>query len=361
MTRHRATCDCGWSGVYSSDAKAQYALRRHSCEKQCRDAAAKARRLARAATVDRTPKPCTHTHTRHEHGTHACYVICRCRCVPCRDANTAYERTRSRQKAYGRWNELVDAQPARDHVLDLMRRGLGLARIGQLAGVSHGAMGKLIYGERRRGGVPSRRIRPATAAKILAVTADLANLGAVIRVDPTGTRRRLQALVATGWSGSKLAGLLGRNPANFIPVISGGRNVGAATARAVAEMYERLSMTPPPQVTHGDKIAASRARRWASNRGWPPPLAWDDDQLDDPAATPHTEAAAENEADFAAVARFLDGDRTVTLTHAERVDVARQLTLRGWSNNRIMRELRLNGRAWAKVRDQALTGEAVAA
>src|SRR5690606_26964470 len=112
---------------------------------------------------------------------------------------------------------------------------------------------------------PSKRVLRTTAEKLLAVQLDLAD-GA--QVDATGTTRRIRALVALGWSQSKLADRLGIQRSNFH--LAGGTRptVLAATEKAVETLYDELSMTLPPRAGHRDKIAYSRARRYATERGW---------------------------------------------------------------------------------------------
>jgi hypothetical protein len=61
----------------------------------------------------------------------------------------------------------------------------------------------------------------------------------VCRVDATGTRRRLQALMATGWAPELLAAELGRRPHSLHRSMTG-RSVTARTAHEVASLYERL-------------------------------------------------------------------------------------------------------------------------
>jgi hypothetical protein len=212
------------------------------------------------------------------------YVVEKCRCHTCRTDARAYERNRRRQRAYGR-QAYVDAEPVREHVRQLQAAGLGWKRIAALAGLDHSVVWKLIYGDRSRFDGPSKRIRPATAEKILAVRATLDNLGDTVPVDATGTRRRLEALVAIGWSKSKLADRLGMLPSNFGGVMQRGQ-LHAATVRAVRKLYDELWNVRPPEETHRDKISASRARRYAREHGFAPPLAWDDDQIDDPDARP---------------------------------------------------------------------------
>ncbi len=88
------SCDCGFAGSYDSDARAAYALRRHSCHRWLNKAASAARGRLRAAKVDRTPKPCLHKIADHQHGTYACYTLDACRCAPCCEAVKAYEQNR---------------------------------------------------------------------------------------------------------------------------------------------------------------------------------------------------------------------------------------------------------------------------
>jgi transcriptional regulator with XRE-family HTH domain len=293
-TRHISQCDCGWtSNATRSEKQAAFALRQHSCAKHLAKVEAAKRGLAKEAAVDRTPKPCLHKRVTHDHGTHACYVLDRCRCRPCADANTAYERTRSRRHAYGRFgNDWVDAQPARDHVRQLMAAGMGLKRIVEVSGYSQGAMTRLIYGSRERGMVPTKRISAQNAAAILAVRATLDTLADGARVDNTGTVRRLQALMVNGWSQSKLARRIGFEVRNFNYLLHGQRAVTVGTAKKVRDLYEELWDQQPPRDSTGHRGAYTRATRYAATRGWLPPLAWDDDTIDDPTATPFDEAPA---------------------------------------------------------------------
>lgn len=212
------------------------------------------------------------------------YVVEKCRCEICRKDARAYENNRRRQRAYGR-AAYVDAEPARQHVRELQAAGLGWKRVAALAGLDHSVVWKLLYGDRKRFDGPSKRVRPATEQKILAVQATLDTLGDMALVDATGARRRLQALVAMGWSQTKLADRLGVLRSNFTGTMRRDK-LHVATVRAVRKLYDELWDVPPPEDTHRHKIAASRARRYATEHGFVPPLAWDDDTIDDPAAVP---------------------------------------------------------------------------
>ena len=218
------------------------------------------------------------------HGTYVTYVQGKCRCADCRQANRLYERRRNRERAYASHNpdlaRLVDAEPARQHMRSLMSQGMGWKRVANCAGVANGTAYVILYG---KGGTdpgehrpPRRRIRRDIADRILAVRLDLAD-GA--HVEAVGTTRRLRALVATGWAQSLLASRLGISASNATPLFDGSRaNVQLRTVRAVRDLYDELWDTP------GD---STRARNDARRKGWFPPLAWDDDTIDDPASRPH--------------------------------------------------------------------------
>jgi hypothetical protein len=280
----RASCDCGWRSKPTSPGRAAYAHRRHSCERASRLRQEQEARQARAAAVDRTPKPCRHVRAKHQHGTHAGYALDGCHCWPCTNANTAYERNRNRQAVYGRWQPYVDAEPVRQHVQALMAAGMGWRRISAASGVPTGVMHRLLYGARRDDGTrtPSRRVRPDTARRLTAVRLDLAG---GVPVDATGTRRRLQALIALGWARAEFARRLGVTPANFTGLMHRGQ-VTVRTQRKVRELYDELSMRRPPDDTHRQRGSVARARNSARLAGWVPPLAWDDDTIDDPRGKP---------------------------------------------------------------------------
>jgi plasmid maintenance system antidote protein VapI len=223
----------------------------------------------------RSKEPAEHgTLTRHSGG---------CRCVPCRVAGAAWQRDRRRQLAYGRWQPYVDAEPVRAHVRELMAAGLGCSRIAEVAGVNRRMIGHLLYGAPYKGAPPTRRIRPHHAAALLAVRPILDVLADGALTDATGTRRRLRALAALGWPANHLARQLAMNPVPIRTLMRGDRQrVTAATARNVAALYDQLWDTPGPS-------DATRAR--AARAGWPVPLAWDDESIDDPTARPATTAA----------------------------------------------------------------------
>ena len=105
-------------------------------------------------------------------------------------------------------------------------------------------------------------------------------------VNAIGTRRRLQGLYALGWTWEQLGDYLGLSRSAIHNLGTGrGNRIGGGchidSHRAVVALYDRLSMIKP------EGWVADRARNIAIRKQWVPPLAWDDEQLDDPDARPH--------------------------------------------------------------------------
>jgi DNA-binding CsgD family transcriptional regulator len=176
----------------------------------------------------------------------------------------------------------VDAEPVRQHVRELMAAGVSYPRIAQAAGVSTATVNHLLYNRYNR--APSGKINHENARLILAVRADQVATGFV---DPTGSARRIQALMAIGWPPMHLGPRIGRCP-GYVNEIQRRPLVLATTAHAVAQVYNQLWNKKPEH--HGvSRQAATRFRNYARAKGWPPPAAWDDDALDDPTRGPEAD------------------------------------------------------------------------
>lgn len=222
------------------------------------------------------------TATPIKHGTLRSYVIRKCRCPQCNHANRVYNNEANRLRAYGQWEPYVDAQPARDHVRLLAEYGIGHLRVATLAGISSGPVSRLLYG--MPGRPPTRRIRPETHAKILAVRPILDNLADFARTDGTGARRRLQALTARGFTGTFLAARLGMEQTNLSKLLRADGKLEAVTVRAVFALYDELWNADP--AVHGIARGASTyARTVARKYGWLVPMAWGE-EIDDPMFVP---------------------------------------------------------------------------
>jgi transcriptional regulator with XRE-family HTH domain len=186
-----------------------------------------------------------------------------------------YENHRNRQKLYGRWeSSRVPAEPIRQHVQALRAAGVGSRRVEQLSGVSRSVIQALMNGRSIYGNQPSKTISAENAQRILAVEVKPA---AGCPVDITGTTRRLQALVAIGYTQADLAARVGITAANATELFRGNRSVLLSTAIKVRGIYEELSMRPGP---------SDAARQRAKKLRWAPPLAWEEDTIDNPQAKP---------------------------------------------------------------------------
>lgn len=96
-------------------------------------------------------------------------------------------------------------------------------------------------------------------------------------VPAIGTQRRIRALYRLGWTSLAIANAAGWSSPEAVSETLKRTIVRTTTATRIAAVYDRISMRPGP----------SRAtQRRAERAGWPPPLAWDDDTIDDPDSLP---------------------------------------------------------------------------
>ena len=353
MSVSRTCHTCGYSRTYASAAQADNYFTRHSCTKHHRRAAAAHQRQQIADGAVR--RDCQHHAHPHAHGTRVAYVKDRCRCRPCMDANTAANRRAKREQTFGRWQPYIDAEPVRAHLADLVEHGLGLNRIAELAGTSRSHLNGILGTSTQP---PARRLRPDTAARILAIPADAGSVADGVAIDATGTHRRLQALMAIGWTMPQLTAQLNRGyalaalgPRTLARTLHSS-SVRASTARAVADLYERLWDQQPPTATIAERAAAAKARARAQHNGWPPPLGWDDIDTD-PEPDPTTPSAMnDDDIDEIAVERGVAGDgiRLEHLTPAEQAEVVRRLTERGKSIRDIAAQLATTTRTVSRKR-----------
>ena len=100
-----------------------------------------------------------------------------------------------------------------------------------------------------------------------------------------GARRRLRALGCLGWSVAELANRIRTRPdltpvaVSTLDAIRSGRTdsgIRPQFDRSIRAIYDELSMMVAPQGR-----SASRARAHALQCKWLPPLAYDDETLDD--------------------------------------------------------------------------------
>ncbi|WP_322500842.1 hypothetical protein TR631_12610 [Streptomyces rochei] len=262
-----------------------------------------------------------------------CVKEYRCRRPDCLKRSADYDRTRNRLVAYGRWQPFTDAEPVRQHIRMLSTYGIGWQRVCRLAEVANGCISRILYGAPHEGRGPTKRVRTTTADKILAVKPSLDHAAPSARVDGTGTRRRLQALVANGWPQMRLGHEMGIRHHRIIWDHVRQDVVSADTARRVRDLYEQLWNVDPASRGIAPRHI-NRAKEIAAANGWVPPAAWDDDYIDSPAATPDLGDDVDRYTAIAEDARWLMGEHGytraqaahrlgITKTHLERALYAR--------------------------------------
>lgn len=155
-----------------------------------------------------------------------------------------------------------------------------------------------------------------------------ASRGKPYTVNPIGSLRRVEALMRIGWRGIDIANAAGWKTGEAVTnTLRNRRFINHRTATRIQRAYDQLSMMPGPSL---------QTRRRAEAKGWPPPLAWDDETIDDPTARPAGVSGSgrprKTDVDEMAVERFVDGDYSIHLTMAERAEVARRLRAAGQSD-----------------------------
>jgi transcriptional regulator with XRE-family HTH domain len=154
-------------------------------------------------------------------------------------------------------------------------------------------------------------------------------------IDATGTRRRILALGTIGWSQREIAaqsGLTQRTIGRLATAVV--TSVHTDTAAAIRTTFARLEMTPGPGGMH--------VTRAAINSGGLPPLAWDEDSIDDPDATPAT-CDVPTGIDPVVVARLVSGVR-VDARPSEQTEALRVLSEQGMTDTEIAERLRVTER-----------------
>ncbi len=327
----------------------------------------------------RPVRPCQHPRAHHEHGTRAAYVLDRCRCPACSTANTTQARKRTTEIAYGRWQGLVDATAARQHVQALRDAGLSLPRISILAGVGQGTLNGLIYGEPARGKPPSARLRSDTATRLLGVTPravstagerkvqeDVSDLGCSGRpsVAPLRHAGRVAhearaALNAT--SGTPLPACSGssgpRRPDLDQDARRGAHNRVQVSPRNGVVPREGLTLPPADRSSRDRRLrsadhraaAALESGRLAGNDR---DASADPDDLDEAADLP-----LEEDLDTVAIERAMTGE-PVPLTTRERHEAIDRLTRQGRSAAHIANLLHVNPRTITRARAAQRTSAA---
>lgn len=154
-----------------------------------------------------------------------------CRCAACRRANTDYENARRTARKAGDWNGVVDAAPARAHLLKLGRLGIGRRAVAAATDIADTVLQEIRSGKKPR-------IRARTERKILAVTKTCASDGAL--VSARRTWRLIGELLDEGYTKQRIARELGSKAK--VPALQVSRDmVLLRTAHKVEVVHRRLT------------------------------------------------------------------------------------------------------------------------
>lgn len=147
--------------------------------------------------------------------------------------------------------------------------------------------------------------------------------GEVAMVDACGARRRLQALAVVGWSAKEIAERLGVSQ-QAVAAMRDHYGLGQSPkSERIKKVYDDLWDKKPTVATPMERAVVDRVIKLARSKGWAPPMAWDDDKIDDPDAKPSTAIRTREHLDEIAIAEALAG-RRVTLTKAETREAVRR-------------------------------------
>lgn len=206
---------------------------------------------------------CTICVTAVPHGTSNGYGGWQCRCEHCRRAN------RRRQEMYKlavnrgvpMWG---DVELVKEHLRRLLAEGNSKSALASALGWSNHAQVNHVLN--------AQRITYATQQRILNL--NMANMSRDNLIPARGTMRRLRALARAGYPTNLVADLIGFNIATLQKIARGSQlRVRRWVADAVTTFYQQHHMRPGPNPRVADRAAA---------HGWHPPLAWDDNDFDDP-------------------------------------------------------------------------------
>lgn len=167
------------------------------------------------------------------------------------------------------------------------------------------------------------------------------------RVVPSvGTIRRIHALQRLGWTADLIAAHGPWASGDAVAEFTKRPRINRRNAEFIADIYDLLSMQLGP---------SDLTRRHAERQRWAPPLAWDDDQLDDPTARPSTSrrGTAADAIDEGAVERILAGERGVNANHVTRVEVVRRWDATGRSRASLARITGWKPERYGKLSDRA--------
>lgn len=192
-----------------------------------------------------------------DHGTRARYVFGArgsdrtngCRCQPCTDANRTYARDHARRRSRPDETAVpayVDATPARHHLRALSAAGVGRRQVHAASGVAVSTIDRIRSGT-------LRRARPATVDALLAVQEAAA--AATARVPAGPTWKRIDQLLASGWTKAAISAAIGQGGR---ALQLGRTTVHARHAKAIEELAQQEAAAARRRLTDEERLERER-------------------------------------------------------------------------------------------------------
>lgn len=178
----------------------------------------------------------------------------------------------------------VPLGPVQEHLRNLHDAGMSLKQISEVCGIHRTRLSVISKG--RALGKDIENVCIATRDAIMAVTYEPpVSRGA--RVDPTGTRRRIEALRADGFTPKLIGELSGGLASTNVSYMSKPERVyiHRSTVDRIARMYRDVEMKTPEDYGVAAHII-KRTKAFAAAQGYAPRHCWDDDTIDNPDAIP---------------------------------------------------------------------------
>lgn len=186
----------------------------------------------------------------------------------------------------------VDSTRAREHIESLLSLGWSLRAIADAAGISPTTVSRQYRGLEQKITIRMERA-------ILSVSADKARDRSGREFVPAvGVRRRIHALYAIGHTAETVAAACDLDATSVRNAVNApGEWITWEKANQVSLAYDRLWNVAGP---------SPHNRGRAVSLGWAPPLAWDDETIDDPAAKPQYGARSKRPGGGRPVAEVID-------------------------------------------------------
>lgn len=216
-----------------------------------------------------TVNGCTHRHP-HHHGTLAAYRQCGCHCDQCMRAQRRYNK--AHRNGIRTPNDLHPAGAAQQ-LARTLHVSYTFTELANLTGLSTRTLSDIESD-------PGRRVTQDTMRRLR--DAPLRRPDHMSHaVDATGTRRRLQGLAILGHSSARIGAATSKHPVTVGQIKSGKKRMTDAQFAWDVAAYAR---------EHGaDRLTDIDARRCSTlstGYGYLSLWAWDEEEIDDPDATP---------------------------------------------------------------------------